>query len=578
MNRDIEGMVKDFDVVVIGGGIVGAATFRELCMSGLNVLLVEKDDFCNDISSGSTEMAHGGFRYLLTLKDWSLVIESIVERETLHYIAPHLVSRLNFYMPLYAGDEMYFNPSFPGMDLPDVNWRIGGYGGLGTFMVGMGMNMYKLFALYGIRSRKLGSDVSEVGYEKLHSGEILSRGFNLNPEGLTACYKYTDSNIEDVERLVVETILSGLDYADCNGGACAALNRTEFAGFADGGELVIRCLDDDWEFRVKPRAVVNATGANINAINDKLENKEANDIHMIAGAHLIVPRSYWNNDDRRAAVAWWINKKIMFAISKGTDRLLLGTHERYIPAEEVDKRNYNYREDLDTMLEKTRKAFPGLDFDVEDYCYYTRVRPLKPDEKHLAGGGNPTRFSRRDYLRRIGNVISVSGKLGPSRCLAEHVARTVFEILDRPAPASITSHEKLSGGHFEGTVEDYIPRAAAAFPAAGPQIVENVVRRFGSAFLRILSNRPEGALAPVDPECPDSQPMASLLYAFEQEGARNMTHAFRRTGAYKHLSEGLNCIENATQFVGRRMGWDDARVQSEIENYKEYIAERRIIK
>jgi len=577
MNADIQGMEKDFDVVVIGGGIVGATVFRELCMDGLNVLLVERDDFCNDISSGSTEMAHGGFRYLLTLKDWSLVIESIVERETLHRIAPHLVSRLNFYMPLYAGDEMYFNPSFLSVNLDDIGWKIGRYSGLGTAMVGMGMNMYKLFALYGIRSRRLGSNKSEVGYEKMKPAELLDMGFNINPDGLVACYRYTDSNIEDVERLVVENILSGLDHAQRNGRACEALNRAEFAGFDGKETLLIRDLERQKELKIRPKVVVNAAGANINRINEQAESEVSEDIHMVAGSHLIIPRDFWNNGDPLAAVAWWVSKKIMFAISKGTDRLLVGTHERYIPPGQVDRRNYNYRGDLEEMLRKARKAFPGFDFDFQEYPYYTRVRPLKPDEKHLVGEENPTRFSRRDYLRRIGNIISVSGKLGPSRCLAERVSGEVFKILGKNKSASKTAEARLYGGEIDGPLDGYIEEAIAGSDGTDSRLVENVVRRFGSRYSEVLRNPPRGGLEKIDPECPDSQPMCALLYAFEKEGARNMVHAFRRTGVYKHLGEGLNCVREAAAFVGTNLSWSQKKIESEADNYGKYIEERKIL-
>lgn len=573
MNGDLDGIRKDIDVVVVGGGIIGATVFRELCYAGLNVALLEKDDFCCDISSGSTEMAHGGFRYLLTLKDWPLVQESIIERETLHFIAPHLVRRLNFYMPLYGGNEMYFNPSFLNVDMGDVTWRIGKYRGAGTTMVGAGMNMYKLFALSGIRKRGLGTNRSEVGYEKLKPEEFLEKGFRANPDGLAAAYKYTDSKIEDIERLVVENILSGLERAERNGQSCIAINNAEVTKITTAGEVVVKDPSSGNEQTIKAKVVINAAGAGINALNEQLDKNAGADVHMVAGSHILVSRkTNWDSEDPDAAIAWWTNRKIMFAISKGTERLLIGTHERYVTKEDVEKRNLNNSEDLAGIIERTKKVFPDMDISVERDPYYTRVRPLRPDEKHL-GSANPTRFSRRDYLKEFGNVISVTGKIGPSRFLAEMVARKVMDKIGRPCEESLTCATPLYGGDFDGlSLEDYISSAVSKNPKVDKTIIRNLVKRYGCRYSEVIAcGVEEGGLAPINSADKDSQPLRALLYSFKKEGARNLVHAFRRTGTYRHLNEGLESLDKAAKYLAAQLNWDEQRTVSEIENYRRYV-------
>ena len=98
MRTSLEG--SRFDVLVIGGGITGAGVARDAAMRGLDVALVEKDDFASGTSSRSSRLVHGGIRYL-EYAQVGMVRESVRERETLLRIAPHLVHRLEFTWPVY---------------------------------------------------------------------------------------------------------------------------------------------------------------------------------------------------------------------------------------------------------------------------------------------------------------------------------------------------------------------------------------------------------------------------------------------------------------------------------------------
>src|SRR4026209_3047118 len=100
MRATLEGRI--FDLLVIGGGITGAGVARDAAMRGLEVALVEKDDFASGTSSRSSRLVHGGIRYL-EHGQLRMVRESVRERETLLRIAPHLVTPLEFTWPVYRG-------------------------------------------------------------------------------------------------------------------------------------------------------------------------------------------------------------------------------------------------------------------------------------------------------------------------------------------------------------------------------------------------------------------------------------------------------------------------------------------
>ena len=95
-----------FDVVIVGGGIIGAGIARDAAMRGLKVALFERSDFSSGTTSGSTRLIHGGLRYLEML-DFRLVRMDLRERETLFRIAPHLVKPLRFFMPFYRRSRLY---------------------------------------------------------------------------------------------------------------------------------------------------------------------------------------------------------------------------------------------------------------------------------------------------------------------------------------------------------------------------------------------------------------------------------------------------------------------------------------
>src|ERR1044071_7832425 len=87
-------------VLIIWGGINGIGTFRDLALNGVDVLLVEKGDFCSGASSASSHMAHGGIRYLEN-GEFRLVREAVQERNRLLQNAPHIVKPLPTTIPIF---------------------------------------------------------------------------------------------------------------------------------------------------------------------------------------------------------------------------------------------------------------------------------------------------------------------------------------------------------------------------------------------------------------------------------------------------------------------------------------------
>lgn len=568
-------VLREPDVLIIGGGIVGCAIFRECATNGLSVQIVERKDFGWDVSAGSTEMAHGGFRYLMAIADWPLVFESLTERELLNRNAPHLVRHLNFYMPLYVGDGMAFDFCVPG--IPKMNVTVGKYLGFGMWMMQAGMMLYKYMAVLGLLAKGFAPNMKQVGYRKYTSRGMLGVSPQLNPERLVGGFRFTDCKIEDVERLVIENILAGNACAEKNGTPASALNYTEAVEIArgEGGKIENVAVRDGVSGRteiVRPKLVVNATGVLIDATRKKFGLSASRLLRTVSGIHIIAER-FLKSEDRREAYAFWIDRKILFAISKGTDRMLIGTTERDVETEGGDY-NKTFADDVDQIIRKTKSRFPEFRFRTGEDIYYTRVRPLM----YQPSKSDPKAVSRRDLIKwhdDVPNMVSVSGKLGPSRHLAEMVGKKIVDTL-RPGKMYIHTHKtSLPGGAIEGDFEKFIENECAAHPDVDRRMITNLVRRLGARYVEALESvkGPED-MAPIGTS-PDALPHCVLLLAFKREFAVTMHDAMTRTGNTKFFGEGLDCIEKATAYVGMRLGWDSGRVQNEIDEYRKFINSRR---
>ena len=176
---------RTFDVLIVGGGVIGAGIARDAALRGLRVALFEQADFGGGTTSGSTRLVHGGPRYLEML-DFALVRMDLRERETLLKIAPHLVKPLEF----RAGDGCRLF----------MRWRLR-----------IGMLLYDLLSF----------DKSLPNHRWLSRDEVAAAEPHLVSDNLQGAASYYDAQVELPERLCLENILDARDH-----GACA-FNHTE---------------------------------------------------------------------------------------------------------------------------------------------------------------------------------------------------------------------------------------------------------------------------------------------------------------------------------------------------------------
>src|SRR6476646_408651 len=302
---------KDFDLLVIGGGINGCGVARDAAMRGLSVALLERDDFGSGTSGRSSRLVHGGIRYL-EQRQLHLVHESIRERQTLLRIAPHLVKPLAFTWPIYRGARV------------------------GRMKLSAGLLVYQLMAVG--RSR---------WHSSLSAAETLDREPSLNSVGLTSGAVYYDASTDDA-RLTL-----GNAIAARNLGA-TILNHTAVTRIVRDGEraagVVARPRHGTDEFELRARVIVNATGV----WHNSFDNDKALRLRGSKGVHIGVPRERVGNRDALTLISP-IDGRVMFCLAAGP-QAIIGTTDTW--TDESPETVHAAKSDVDYLLRSANAYFP----------------------------------------------------------------------------------------------------------------------------------------------------------------------------------------------------------------------------
>ena len=383
-----------FDVLIVGGGIVGAGIARDAALRGLRTALVEQYDFASGTSSRSSRLLHGGLRYLAQGRI-GLVREAGREKSIVQGIAPHVSAPLPFVFPTYRTP-------------PWGEWAL--------WKLSIGVRIYDL--LSGVRdfrrSRTLGSD------------EVKRMLPGLSPRSLTGAVRYYDGLTNDA-RLVIDTLRSAanagamlLNYCRFNASERqAGLWKCEIADQLSGRSI-----------SVTTRCVVNATGP----WADKIDHSSIK-LHATKGVHLVIDRTRLPVPD---AVVMTEDSRILFAIPWG-DRVILGTTDTDYLGRPEDVRVDP--EDIAYILATVNRSFPGVKLDENDIISsWAGVRPLI-----AARGGGPSDISRSHEIKspEPGWFDVAGGKLTTYRLMAEQTTDKIEAYLGQAREKCITAQQPL---------------------------------------------------------------------------------------------------------------------------------------
>ncbi|NIL96015.1 MAG: FAD-dependent oxidoreductase [Planctomycetales bacterium] len=396
---------KTYDVLVVGGGIVGAGIVRDAALRGLRAALVEKSDFASGTSSRSSRLLHGGLRYLAQGRI-GMVREASKEKRVIHRIAPHLTQPLPFLFPTHQGS------SWP-------RWKLW-----------LGTKVYDL--LCGGKN---------LGRSRLLSPDDLRKQLpQIADQGLTGGVRYYDGLTNDA-RLVVDTLRSARRHG------AAIENYVELLDARrDRQQWSCRLKDrlTEAEIQVTSRSIVNATGP----WSDRLPHSSTS-LRLTKGVHLVINRSRLPVPD---AVVLPDQDRILFAIPWG-DRLILGTTDTDYDGPLESPRCET--SDLTYVLDVVNRYFPAADLRPEDVAAtWAGLRPLVADRR-----GNPSDISRRHEITQAkpGWWDVTGGKLTTYRLMAEELLDQLVRDLGMAARPCRTADQPLLTAEETGAYSGIIP-------------------------------------------------------------------------------------------------------------------------
>ncbi|MFH1090532.1 MAG: FAD-dependent oxidoreductase, partial [Pseudomonadota bacterium] len=504
-----------FDVLVIGGGIVGAGVAWDAGLRGLSVALVEKDDYASGTSGKSSRLVHGGLRYL-KMFDLRLVRESLTERHNLLRMAPHLVKPSKFVLPIHKGE------------------------GDSKMLLSLGLWGYDTLA----GSKGLPS------HETLTAKEVLDLEPSVKPEGLEGGQVYYDCLTDDA-RLTLETI-----KAAARTGA-ATVNHMEVTGITLAPDTVEAELLDKLtgaHHRVQARCVVNAAGVWSDKVRVAADPQTKTALRPAKGIHITYPRSL--KPINNVVILKGNDGRPLFAVPSGevvyigtTDTDFTGDLDR--PAAEA--------EEVDYLLDAVNRMFVGLPLTREQVISsWAGVRPLV-----AAGKKGETQDISREHEIKVEQTRLITvrgGKLTTFRLMAAQTVEQVLVALGKESPPqSSTSEMSLCGPDHTVRINE------RAYPQ---RVLDRLRQKYGPQAGAILELARDSRLSAVLDQSLGLT-AAEIYWAVQGEMALTLCDAMvRRLGLmYMSPDNGLELAPEVARVMAAVLGWTNKEVEAQLAEY-----------
>lgn len=433
---------KDFDLVIIGGGINGCGIARDAVGRGLKVLLCEKTDFAAGTSSASTKLIHGGLRYLEHY-EFGLVRESLSEREVLWQMAPHIIWPLRFVLPHIAG----LRPAW---------------------MIRLGLFLYD-----HIGGRKLLPPCRTLDLATDAAGVPLKRS-------LGKAFEYSDCWVDDARLVVLNAIDAHDRGADIRVRTeCVAAERG-----ADRWRITLKGADGATD-TVAARALINAAGPWVgDVIGRTIGGNGKASVRLVKGSHIVVPKIFEHD---RCYIFQNADRRIIFAIPYQNDFTLIGTTDVELPSlpdkVEIDADEIAY------LCASVGEYFE-TPVRTEDVVWsYAGIRPLYND-----GDASAQEVTRDYVLDRSGGadgpvLLNVfGGKITTYRRLAQDALAKLSDVFPH-ADKTWTAGATLPGGDFaHDGFEALVGGLAGDYPNLPEPLLRRLARAYGTRARLILSD------------------------------------------------------------------------------------------
>ncbi|MCC2033342.1 glycerol-3-phosphate dehydrogenase/oxidase [Microbacterium allomyrinae] len=544
--RGFEELVKRpyADVLIIGGGINGLATFRDLALQGIDVALVERADFISGASAASSHMIHGGIRYLEN-GEFRLVHEAVTERNGLLKIAPHYVRPLQTTIPIFS--------TFSGVLTAPLRFLRHGGGEpreRGAALIKIGLVIYDSFSRGGGRVQR----------HTFHGRKrSLAQLPQLNP-GVKYTATYWDASLHDPERLALDVLRDG---RAAGGERARAANYTAAAGVR-GGRVVLQDAVTGAETEFTASVIINASGPWTDLTNLALGDPTRY-MGGTKGSHVVLDHPellaatggrelFFENEDGRIVLIYPL---------KG--RVLVGTTDL---EHEIGDPVVCTEAEVDYFIDLIGQVLPAVEVDRSHIVYrFSGVRPL-PGHGDLAPG-----FVSRDYRIEAEELVGgdatvltlVGGKWTTFRASAEHLADRALELLSTPRRRS-TKGVAIGGGQgypvTERARQQWIAAHSADLPAAR---VATLLDRYGtvaSAVIDAIDDDPDDAMLAHAPGYSSGE----LRHLAQSEDVVHLEDLLMRRTSIAFLGgASADAAAEIADAVAPVLGWDVTRTAAEVQ-------------
>ena len=537
-----------YSVLIIGAGINGCGTFRDLCMQGVDCLLIDRGDICSGASAAPSRLIHGGIKYLET-NEFRLVKESAMERNRLLRNAPHYVKSLEVVFPAKSW--------FGG--LKDA---ISGYLGLGGRIRDRGAILVEIgLRIYDFYSRK----VQALPDHRFYNKSALREDFPAITHEAVAAGLYHEGRVTHAERLGLEVVLDGLAAQPKS----ALRTYTEVLGQPKAGTLTLKDNITGETFTVTADVVINAGGAWIDKVNAGL-GIPTDYMGGSRGAHLIV-RHQGLMDALQGRMMYFGCKDGRFnLIYPFFGNALVGSTD--ISQKDPDLAHCS-AEETDYLLDMVTELFPAIKLTRDDVILtYSGVRPLpRANGKNIGDVSRDHSIGRGMLPGTQTPVLSlIGGKWTTFRAFSEQTCDVVLSLLGTSRAVS-TVDMPIGGGR------DY-PRddnsRSAMISKIGPR-GEELLDRYGTrarevqAFASTTQDRPLASLP--------GYSSGEIAYICAHENVRHLADLLLRRTAI--TMEGLltrEAIQETAKIAADVLGWNKARTTTEITHAESELAKRSV--
>lgn len=464
MVRRIGNRTEPWDIVVIGGGAVGAGIAVDASSRGLATLLVEREDFGKGTSSRSTKLVHGGVRYL-EQGNISLVMEALRERGILLRNAPHVCREQSFVVPNYSWWEAPF--------------------------YGVGMKVYDLLA------GKYNFGRSKV----LSQSETLARLPTIQREGLRGGVLYYDGQFDDA-RLLIHLIATAADHGATIINFMAAVGLAKNAdGFVS--EVALKDQENGRTFLAQAKVIINATGIFTDPTRRLADPAVEAMVSPSQGIHVVLDRSFLDGDSA-IMVPRTSDGRVLFAIP-WHDRTLVGTTDTAInePSYEPEP----LEEEIEFVLSTAARYLSRPPMREDVLSVFVGIRPLVSTKSATVGKTSNLSRGHAIHFDANGLMSIVGGKWTTYRRMAEECVDQAITFGGLPESRCVTEQLDIHGHtrNAEGALRVY---------GSDAQLIRS-----------LATERPELG-EPLHPRLPYIQ--AEVVFSARHEMARTLDDALAR--------------------------------------------------